>query len=69
MTPHNTLHTNMSLIGYIHNWVYVFFKKKIGKVLPNFDLYKGFFLEKMTQIHLVLKKEKSDLPDFYDKFH
>jgi hypothetical protein len=46
MTPHNTLHTNMSLIGYIHNWVYVFFKKKIGKVLPKFDLYKGFFLEK-----------------------
>jgi hypothetical protein len=24
----------------------VFFKKQIGKVLPKFDLYKGFFLGK-----------------------
>jgi hypothetical protein len=33
------------------------------------ELCKGFPMEKMAQIHLILKKKNvSRLPDFYDKF-
>jgi hypothetical protein len=35
---------------------------------PVFDLFKGFSLEKMTQIHQILKEKKSKSPDFCDKF-
>jgi hypothetical protein len=33
----------------------------------DFDLSKGFFMEKMTQIHQILKK-KLESPHFHDKF-
>jgi hypothetical protein len=32
-----------------------------------FKLYKGFLLEKMTQIRQIPKKKKSELPDLYNK--
>ncbi len=46
-----------------------------GEFSPDFDLknmifnqYKGFFIEKMTQICQILKIFFFKLPDFYDKF-
>jgi hypothetical protein len=48
----------------------VFFKKtnwqSFAKISPIQRIFLG---KKMAQIHQVLKKEKSNLPDFYDKFH
>jgi hypothetical protein len=34
----------------------------------DFDLYKGFSMEKMAQICQISKKKNSRLPDFYAKF-
>jgi exonuclease I len=34
----------------------------------DFDLYKGFFKEKNTQICQILKEKNSNLANLYDKF-
>jgi hypothetical protein len=33
-----------------------------------FQPIKGYFMEKMAQIHQISKKKNSKSPDFYDKF-
>jgi hypothetical protein len=43
--------------------------KSLPQNIHDSELCKGFPMEKMAQIHLILKKKKvSRLPDFYDKF-
>jgi hypothetical protein len=42
-----------------------------AKIRPekyDINLYKGFFMEKLAQIGQISKKNKSNSPDFYDKF-
>jgi len=56
--------------GYIS--VFFFFLwRDFAKFPPekyDFDLYKGFFMEKMTQIRQISKKKKSKSPDFNDEY-
>jgi uncharacterized membrane protein len=33
-----------------------------------FDIYKGFLMKQMTQIHHILKEKNSILLDFHDEF-
>jgi len=57
---------------FIHVSVSIFFWRNSAKLRPekyDFILYKEFFIEKMAQIHQILKeKKKFKSPDFYDKF-
>jgi len=34
----------------------------------DFDLYTGFFMENLAQIHQISKENNAKSPDFYDKF-
>jgi hypothetical protein len=43
-----------------------FTKFKPGKY--DFNLYEGYFMEKMAQIHQISREKNSKSPDFYDKF-
>jgi hypothetical protein len=48
-----------------------FFWLTFAKYQPekyNFNLHKGFFMERMTQIRQISKKKKSKSPNFYGKF-
>jgi hypothetical protein len=48
-----------------------FFGRNLAKFQPekyDFDLYKGFSMEKMTEIHQISKTKVSRLADFYDRF-
>ncbi len=56
---------DISIIGC--SVVVVFFL--MAKFCQNLTYTKDFSWKKLAQIHQVLKKAKSNLPDFYDKFH
>jgi hypothetical protein len=49
----------------------VFYWRKFAKFSPEnygFDLFEGFFMEKMSQIHQILKGNFQNRQFFYDKF-
>jgi uncharacterized protein YwgA len=48
----------------------VFLAQNLAKFRPekyDFNLYKGFFMEKMAQICQISNEKNSKLPDFNDK--